>query len=620
MSLSQALSTSVAGLRTTQAGLSLVASNVSNAETPGYVRKTLVQTTSAAGGSGVSVRVAAIVREIDQYLQRQLRVETSGGAYADLRADFYSRLQRVYGTPGSQAALETVYNRFTDSLQALATSPDSAAARSAVVSAAQVLTQQLNGMTNDIQALRSDAELGLNDAVARANNAMQQVAAINRQLATSTVNDAAAASLLDQRDAYIDELSRLMDIKVVATDRNQINVFTNSGIQLVGTQAAKLAFDAQGTMTPGAQWSADPDRRTVGTLTLVSATGGQIDLIANKAVRSGEIAAFLEMRDNVLVGAQAQLDAVAAAMASALSDRTFAGSAVTAGAQSGFDVDTAGLLAGNAINLTWTDTVTNLQHQVTIVRVDDPDALPLSDDVTPQAGDTVIGVDFSGGLASVVSQLNAQFGGKLAFSNPAGTTLRILDDGLANSADVDAASVTRTLTAFDGGSGELPFFTDASGPYSGAISSLGSQSVGLAGRIVVNSALVADPSKLVVYQAGTNNGDGLRPNFILDRLTSDALLFSPATGIGATGAPFNGSLPSFMRQIVSLQGEAASNAASLSEGQKVVVNAIQTRVSEGSAVNIDVEMSNLLNLQAAYAASARVLTAVKEMLDQLMQI
>ena len=269
MSLTQALSTSTAGLRTTQAALALIASNVANAETPGYVRKTLVQATSAAGGNGVSVRVAEITREFDQYIQRQLRVETAGGSYADKRAEFYSRLQQVYGTPGSDAALETVFNKFTDSLQALTTSPDSIAARAAVLSAAQVLAQQLNSMTTDIQALRSDAELGLGDAVARANNAMQQIAAHQPAArAAAAANDAATATLLDQRDIYIDELSRLMDIKVVKTDHNQINIFTNSGIQLVGVEASQLSFDAQGTVTPSALWDRDPAKRTVGTLTL----------------------------------------------------------------------------------------------------------------------------------------------------------------------------------------------------------------------------------------------------------------------------------------------------------------------------------------------------------------
>ena len=77
---------------------------------------------------------------------------------------------------------------------------------------------------------------------------------------------AASATLLDQRDAYIDELSQLMDVRVITTDHNQVNVFTNSGIQLVGTEASQLAFDAQGTMMPPAQWTNDPATRTVGTL------------------------------------------------------------------------------------------------------------------------------------------------------------------------------------------------------------------------------------------------------------------------------------------------------------------------------------------------------------------
>src|SRR5690242_19574554 len=104
MSLGQALATATACLRVTQTALSLTAANVANAETPGYVRKTLVQTTSPAGANGVGVRIESINRELDQFLQRQLRTETSGGAYGDLRAQFYSRLQGVYGAPGSDTA------------------------------------------------------------------------------------------------------------------------------------------------------------------------------------------------------------------------------------------------------------------------------------------------------------------------------------------------------------------------------------------------------------------------------------------------------------------------------------------------------------------------------------
>jgi flagellar hook-associated protein 1 FlgK len=181
-------------------------------------------------------------------------------------------------------------------------------------------------------------------------------------------------------------------------------------------------------------------------------------------------------------------------------------------------------------------------------------------------------------------------------------------------------SATITRTGLSGDGAELPLFTDGSSSYTGAMTGSGSQSIGLAGRLTVNPDLVADPSKLVVYQAGTESGDATRPNFILDKLTKASVAFSPKTGIGSAASPFKGSISSFLRQVISVQGEAAANAENLAIGQNVVVNALKERVADDSAVNIDVEMANLLNLQNAYGANARVMSVVKEMFDQLMNM
>jgi flagellar hook-associated protein 1 FlgK len=176
------------------------------------------------------------------------------------------------------------------------------------------------------------------------------------------------------------------------------------------------------------------------------------------------------------------------------------------------------------------------------------------------------------------------------------------------------------VTSLTGGSAELPFFLDASTPYTGAITSLGSQSVGFAGRIAVNSSLLADPSKLVAYQGSTASGDPTRPNFIYDQLSNASVTFSPKSGIGSSVAPFSGSIPDFMRQLLSQQGQAAENADSLNQGQQVVLNSLQQRFNDSAGVNIDAEMASLLQLQNSYAANARVLSAVKDMLDTLMKM
>jgi flagellar hook-associated protein 1 FlgK len=351
MSLTQALSAAISGLRANQSGLALVAANVANADTPGYVRKTVNQVATAGNNTGIGVRITAVQRVLDQYVQRQLRVENAGASYASTRAQFYDRLQDLYGAPGSANTLESLYNDFTSAVQALSTSPDDAAARNTVIGTAQSLTQQLNQMSAGINGLRSDAELGIAGAVADANEAMSQIAKLNAQIVSSTQNDSETATLMDQRDAYVDRLSQLMDINVVTDDQNQLSVFTNSGIQLVGVKASQISFDAQGTLTPNARWNSDPSKSTVGTLTLQSPTGGSIDLIQGHSIRSGEIAAYLQMRDQDLVQAQGQIDAIAAAMASSLSDKTTAGTAVTAGVQQGFEVDIGGLSAGNTITV-----------------------------------------------------------------------------------------------------------------------------------------------------------------------------------------------------------------------------------------------------------------------------
>jgi flagellar hook-associated protein 1 FlgK len=540
-----------------------------------------------------------------------------------LRAEFFDRLQSIYGSPGSVSTLENAYNEFASSLQVLTTSPEMASARSAVVNAAQVLAQQLNGMTADVQALRGDAELGLADAVTRANEAMQRITQINRQLATSAAGDATSASLLDQRDVYIDQLAQMMDISVVQGDFNQISVFTNSGIQLVGINAARLEFDPQGGMNPSAQWSSDPSLRTVGTIVLKGPNGSDVDLLAGNAIRSGEIAAFVEMRDEVLVQAQTQLDEIAAAMSRALSDRTVDGTAVAPLPQAGFDIDLGNLIDGNSVRVTYTDNLSGQQRTLTLMRVDDPDALPLSASATTDPNDRVIGIDFSGGMASVASQLSAALGTSgLQFSNPGGNTLRILDDGATNKVNVDAVSASYTVTSLTGGVSQLPFFVDGNASFTGAINAMGSQAIGFAGRIAVNASLASDPSRLVVFQTTplTASGDATRPNFLYDRLNNAVLSFSPQTGVGTGTAPYSGSIHSFMRQVISHQGAAAEAAANLQQGQDVVFNALQQRFNDSAAVNIDQEMAQLLTLQNAYAANARVLTTVKEMLDTLLRM
>ena len=623
MSLSSALATAMAGLHANQAALAIVSSNVANAQTPGYVTRTTIQQETVSGDAGAGVIATGVNRQLEQFVQTQLRTETAGGAYATQMATILKQLQTVYGTPGEAGTLENAYSNFTTALQSLSTTSGSASSQITAVTAAQALAQQLNATTQGIQALRSNAEQDINISVGQANAAMSQIAQLNTQLQSMNATDPTAATLMDQRDKAIDQLSQLMDIRVSAGDNNQAVVYTTAGVELVGVQASTLNFNSQGTLNANSQWSSNPAACTTGTITIRLANGSVVDMIDTKGISSGQIAADVMLRDKTLVQAQAQIDQLAASMASALSDKTTTGTPAPAALapKAGFDLDLSNVLPGNKINLTYTDKATNTQRQVTIVRVDDPAALPL-----PNAGgnpnNPVIGVNFTGGMASVVSQLNSALGGtNLQFSNPAGSTLRVVDNG-ANGATVDAASVTATVSSLTSGSAQLPLFTDGSQLYTGVIKGTGAQQTGLAGRITVNAALVADPSRFTVYNTSplTNAGDTTRPDFLYSQLTTGTYAYSPQTGLGTAATPFKGTLSAFMQQFLSLQSNASSAATQLQQGQDVVVNSLQQKFKSVAGVTIDNEMANLIALQNNYAANAHVMSTVQSMMTSLMQI
>jgi flagellar hook-associated protein 1 len=620
MGLSSALSSALSGLRANQVALSITSSNVANAQTPGYIAESANQLEVPSGGPGSSVLVTGVTRELDSFIQGQLRTEIGGGGFADQTSNILGQLQSLYGTPGGTGTLETAFNNFTTALQALSTSSSGLSSQTTALGAAQALAQQLNVTSQGIQTLRSNAEQDIGASAAQANTDLNQIAAINTKLQGISATDPSAPSLLDQRDSAINDLAKLVDVKVVNTSGNQISVFTSTGFQLVGAgQASQFSFTSPGTLNPTELYNTDPSKSGVGSLTISLPNGSSIDVVANRVINSGQIAADLTLRDQTLVQAQTQVDQFAATLASSLSDQTTPGTAVT-GPQAGFDLNAANLLPGNTINLTYTDNTTNTQQQVSIVRVDDPAALPLKN--APNATPKVIGVNFSAGLASVVTQLNAALGpNHLQFSNPSGSTLRVVND-LTAGATVNAASVTATVSSLTSGNPQLPLFTDAGALYTGAITGSGSQLTGLAGRITVNQTLLNNPANLTIFNNSppTPAGDTTRSDFIFSQLTTGLFRYSPQTGLGSAPAPFSGTIGNYLQQFLSLQANAASSATQLQQGQSVVVSTLQQKFDSTSKVNIDTEMSNLIALQNSYAANAHVMSVIQTMMATLEQI
>ncbi len=609
MSISGAINSALTGLRATQAAIDLVSNNVANSGTVGYTRRELVTREATAGTNTTGVNIVGVRRILDTLLQKQMRLENAGAGYTSVKTAYHRSLDAMFDAPGATASLPGLMSSLTSAIAALASNPSTFSNRSQVLAAASDLAASLNSLSGQVQALRQGTEDALSGAVQQANTLLQQIGAVSRQMNADPAN-AQSPALQDQRDLLIDQLSELMDIQVTPRQNGVITISTTGGLLLFnGQQPVTLEFDPKSPLGPHSAYDPDPAKRSVGTITAMNAQGGRTDVIASGLIRSGTIAALIEQRDEVLPQAQTQLDALAAGLASALSDRNEAGTSV-AGPPAGFELDLAALQNGNPITVSMT--VGGVPRTMTFVKTGSAAAAGAA----TSSGNGVIGIDFSGGMASVAAQIGAAMGGGFAAGDAGGSVLRITGNG--STAQVTGLSARATVTGTTGAV-QLPLFKDGVSVYTGSYEN-GSQLLGLASRITVNADVKNDPGLLVAYNSSILAGDTTRPEHLRQALTTASLSFSGAAGIGGANTPWTGTVSDFANQIVATQATNAISAQNLDSGQRVVLNALQSRFSEQSGVNIDTEMAQLIQLQTAYGANARVMTAAKEMLDMLMRI
>ncbi len=621
-----ALWTATAGLKATQAAINVVSQNVANAGTAGYVRRTIDTVSTAPGNTGVAS--GAVTRSFDAAALKQLRSETAGSGYTATRASITSQLDKLYGTPGSSSALDGTFNTFTESLQELSASPTSAAARSTVLSNAATLASQINSAATTVQDLRTGIEAQLGTDTTMASSLLKSIAALNSKI-QNTTDDSSKADLQDQRDQAINSLSGYMDVATVDQRDGTVTVLTGSGVTLVDRgNAATLSFDGHGTLNASSAYSTDASKRTVGTITATTPGGAKIDLGAPGALRSGTLAAEFELRDTTLPQAQRQLDDLAAGMATSLTNKTV--TSTTNPAQ----VDLSGIKAGNTftIPVTFTDGSVRNVTLVAATGTTKPVAPSLTTDSSSFAQTFDVSRMSTDPEAAINEALSAMStnAAKAGYKNVPAITAKVTGTvvtlaGTASSSTTvngASASITQPKNAADFATGypQLALFTDGTSTlYTGSVDTA-AQITGFAQRIAVNANLTNNSSFLTASGASDLTASGGRAQSLFTALTTTQQTFSSASGIGGVTAPYTASVQQFAQDIISAQGGAASAATSLNNTQQVALSTAQSRFSASAGVNIDSEMSNLIALQTAYGANARVLTAARDMLNQLLQI
>jgi len=615
MSLTAALSNALSGMGVTQSGLEILARNVANSGTPGYnsQSQTLVET---GGANSSLVRSAGVSRSFDAALQRNYSNQIADSGYSQTRADFLSQLETLLGKPGDASSLDNMYSNFQGAMQAVSTSPDDYSARSAAVSSSGALADRLNLISSNVQNLRRDTESQMRNLVNGLNSDLSNLRDINSRLAEATQNNAARSALLDERDRLVSSVGEVIDVNATYRENGSVRLLTRSGVGIIDQKQSVFSFQDSGILSANSQYSTIASDSGVGALTLRTSSGLQLDLVGQGILQSGKLGALVELRDSTLVQVQSQLDEIAAGLAQSLSSINVASTAVTSGAQTGMEIDLSSLQPGNSFLLNYTEG--GNAKSVRVMRVDDAALLPM--DSVGVDGVRVIGLDFSSGIGAVAASLDTTLGAAISVSNPSGTILRVLDDGAGATTDIDGLSATYTASNLQDGNLALPLFVD-SGNLAFTNSLDGeAQKIGFASRISINSAVTFDNSLMVQFSSTSSLGDASRVNDILDRLNNSQFI-SEITATKSMGQiRLSGNIGSMVSQMLSFQGASVEKSQSINSTNELSMEALTSRMDEKYGVDVDKEMAMLLELQTAYSANARVLSAVQELLNTLMRI
>ncbi len=617
MGLSVTLNNALSGMRVGQKALDVISTNVANAGTPGYHRRS-ISVIDTLGVNSSYAREGALSRAFNQSLQQHYTKAVAESGFSSVRATYLDRLQAFFGKPGTLGSVDTAFNDFQTALAKAATGSDNYANRADVVQKAQTLAGTLNRLTKDIQSLRQEIETRIGNNVDVLNTQIEALERINNRLADQGIDLGSRATLIDQRDRIVESLSRQLDLRVDYRSDDTVGLMTRSGIGILDVRRSVLSFESSGALSATSRFNPDSSLSSVGKLKLLTPAGLEIDLVQQGILQSGELAGLIELRDKNLVQAQDQLDEIAAGLAKAMSTSTAVGTAVPPLPPGGYEVDIAGLQRGDEFNFKYLQN--GAQKTVRVVNVAGG-AL----DYVDANGARVIGIDFAAGETAVASQLQAKLGSGLVVSNPSGSMLRIMDDGAAGTTDMLSLAAQRTVsgkTAGDLQNGDtaLALFVDYDdASFTNALEGTG-QKLGFAGRIRVNSNILADNRLLVQYTATTSIGDTARLDQIADNL--NGMRFAGGLGGGASNASYRlaGTVSDLISQTLNYQGNAAANAISDSDTQTLTLDALAQRLDAEYGVDVDEEMARLMELQNAFAANARVLSVVQELMDQLMRL
>ncbi|MBM0171162.1 flagellar hook-associated protein FlgK [Altererythrobacter sp. C41] len=252
---SDLLSIAASGARAARAALDVTAQNIANASSDGYVRRSVrMEEVSASGGqlrigdiSLSGARVSGIHRNADLFRQAEVRRTGSDLARADAELGGLENIESAI----EQSGLYDSIVEFEAALQQLASDPTNSSLRSAVLAGADTLANKFNIAVDSLGAAGEGLRFNASAATEQANVLGQELARVNLRLSRAGEGSSDRATLLDQRDSLLEQMSGIVDITTSFASDGAVTVTTGGATLVSGGDFAELSMGtaADGTIS-----------------------------------------------------------------------------------------------------------------------------------------------------------------------------------------------------------------------------------------------------------------------------------------------------------------------------------------------------------------------------------
>jgi flagellar hook-associated protein 1 FlgK len=292
MGISRVFDISRRSLATYQKAIDISSHNIANASNPNYTRQrarisTEVPEKTAQFIWGTGVKLDNIDRIKDRLVEAQLINNAQSYSNHNKESVLLGQVEQLLSEP-SNIGISNLLTSFMNSWNELSVTPNSVSLRNNVIFNAQNLADKVKNVNNDLNTIKYDVFAEFQEKTDRVNNLLSEINEYNRQIFSFKSSNSAPNDLLDERDALINELSEMVNIKV-SYDHNNMASVSIGGVFAVDGSFANT-FEAQ---------------IVNGKLTLVSANNpNPIELTG------GELYALSDIYSNKISDYQSSIDSI----------------------------------------------------------------------------------------------------------------------------------------------------------------------------------------------------------------------------------------------------------------------------------------------------------------------